>query len=118
MKGYIKSAIHKTAKHIFGYDIFKKPAWAGYTRDSLHLAKKIDCLPEQLVKQQQHPERVATAVTDRVCNWYLPLFSNPFYGGIMTILRLVDYLQRCHGIKQRILICGNSRPDEISASIT
>lgn len=117
MKGYIQSAIHKTAKHIFGYDIFKKPTWVGYTRDSLHLANRIDCLPEQLVKQQQHPERVVAAVTDRVCNWYLPPFSNPFYGGIMTILRLADYLQRCHGIKQRILICGNSRPDEVGASI-
>jgi glycosyltransferase involved in cell wall biosynthesis len=117
MKGYIKSAIYKTAKYVLGYNTSKKPTWADYTRESLHLADKIDCLPAQLVKQQQHPERVATNIADRVCNWYLPQFSNPFYGGIMTILRVADYLQRSHGIKQRILICGNSQPDEIGAKI-
>ncbi len=117
MKGYFKSTIRKTAKYVLGYDIFKTPTWKGYTRDALYLANKIDCLPEQLVKQQQHPERIAANVTDRVCNWYLPQFSNPFYGGIMTILRLADYLQRRHGIKQRILICGNSQRDEIGANI-
>lgn len=116
MRKYFKSIIRKTKKHALGYDA--EQVWGRYNRDALRLANKFDCLPEQLVERQQHPERVATNITHRVCNWYLPPFSNPFYGGIMTILRLADYLHRCHGIKQRIVMCGgNSKPEEISANI-
>ncbi|SOD41709.1 Glycosyltransferase involved in cell wall bisynthesis [Nitrosovibrio sp. Nv4] len=117
VKRYIKSIVRRAAKYAGNGCALQQTTWGGYTRDALRLANKIDCLPEQLLKPQQHPERVAVHVKDRICNWYLPRFANPFYGGIMTILRLADYLQRCHGIKQRILICGNSESDEVSANI-
>src|SRR3569623_1250895 len=116
MKKYSKSLIRKITKYVLGYD--PKQTWSRYTRDALRLANRFDCLPEQLLEQQQHPERIAVNVKDRTCNWYLPPFLNHFYGGIMTILRLADYLQRCHGIKQRILVCGrNLRPEEIKTNI-
>jgi glycosyltransferase involved in cell wall biosynthesis len=44
------------------------------------------------------------------CNWYLPPFDNPFYGGVMTILRCAEYLQRVRGVRQRFLICGGCDP--------
>ena len=110
MKKHFKSVARKTVKHILGYD--PKQTWSRYTVDALRLIGKFDCLPEQLSAQQQHPERVAANVRDRSCNWYLPLFTNPFYGGVMTILRLADYLQRHHGIKQRILICNDKGQSE------
>lgn len=91
--------------------------WAGYTCDAMQLANIVDCTPDQMLQQQQHPERLDTKNVDRICNWYLPHFDNPFYGGIMTILRLADYLQRSHSIKQRILICGMANADEIRANI-
>ena len=112
MKRYFKPAISKIAQYVL-----RKTIWASYTRNAMRLANKIDCLPEELVRQQQNPECIAVNVTDRICNWYIPSFSSPFYGGIMTILRLADYLQRCHGIKHRMLVCGNSQPDEIRANI-
>ncbi|MBC7489049.1 MAG: glycosyltransferase family 4 protein [Glaciimonas sp.] len=119
MKRYIKSAIRKVAQQLLG-DAFvrSQSTWVGYTRDAMQLANIIDCTPEQMQRQQQHPERIAASVKDRICNWYLPQFDNPFYGGIMTILRLAEYLQRCHGIKQRILICGSANAAEVSANIS
>ena len=118
MKRYIKSAVRRIAQHV--QDDTLVPAqspWAGYTHDALILANVIDCTPEQIQQQQQHPERIAVNIKDRICNWYLPPFDNPFYGGIMTILRLVEFLQRCHGIKQRIFICGSANTAEVSANI-
>ncbi|MDQ3039256.1 MAG: glycosyltransferase family 4 protein [Pseudomonadota bacterium] len=82
----------------------------------MQLASIINCSPEQLLKPQQHPERVAERITDRTCNWYLPPFENPFYGGVMTILRLAESLQR-QGLKQRFLICGGADRAVIQAHL-
>lgn len=92
-------------------------AWAGYTSDALQLASIIDCAAPSLLTRQQHPERIAPAPSDRICHWYLPYFDNPFYGGIMTILRLAEYLHRRYGMRQRFLICGAAAPAEMSARI-
>jgi SAM-dependent methyltransferase len=115
MKRYLKPIIRRITKRILA--VRQESTRAGHTRDALQLAQAIDCNHEQLRQPQQHPERVAANVTDRICNWYLPPFDNPFYGGVMTILRVADYLLRCHGIKQRILICGASRKSDVEANL-
>jgi len=118
MKKYIKLGIFKLAQKAFGGGIvLQQSTWAGYTRDALQLAQIIDCLPEQLKQQQQFPERVSINIKERVCNWYLPQFDNPFYGGVMTILRLAEFLLRRYGIKQRILICGGANKGEVEANL-
>lgn len=111
MNQKIKSAVRHLAQRLTGQAA--PTTWSGYTRDALQLANIIDCTPDQILQRQQHPERIATLVTDRICNWYLPQFDNPFYGGVMTILRLAENLQRQQGIKQRILICGSAKAAEI-----
>jgi glycosyltransferase involved in cell wall biosynthesis len=40
-------------------------------------------------------------------NWFIPDFDNPFYGGIHTIFRFADLLQRDHGVKSRFVVIGN-----------
>ena len=118
MKRYFKSAVRRVAQHVLGDAlVLTQSTWAGYTRDALQLANIVDCTPEQMQQQQQHPERIAANIKGRVCNWYLPQFDNPFYGGIMTILRLAEYLQRSNGIKQRIIICGAANATKVSADI-
>lgn len=91
--------------------------WDGYTRDALALARWVDCDRTDLVRPQQHPERVASRIADRSCNWYMPSFDNAFYGGIMTILRLAAHLQQADGVRQRVLICGSCDPQVIAGKI-
>jgi glycosyltransferase involved in cell wall biosynthesis len=114
MNKYFRYAVRKLAQCALGEDATStQTTWGGYTRDALQLANIIDCSPEMLMRSQQHPERIALSVNNRICNWYLPQFDNPFYGGMMTILRLADNLQRQHGIKQRFLICGSANVAEV-----
>jgi glycosyltransferase involved in cell wall biosynthesis len=91
--------------------------WDGYTSDAVALAQWVDCDRASLEQPQQHPERVHPNVGQRSCNWYLPVFDNAFYGGIMTILRLAAHLQERDGVQQRFLICGACDPKVISARI-
>jgi O-antigen biosynthesis protein len=84
----------------------------------LQLASIVDCAPHQLLLPQHHPERISDNKAERVCNWYLPPFDNPFYGGVMTILRLADSLQREYGIQQRFVICGGSDASQIRFHIS
>ena len=112
LKRYIKSVSRRLAAAL------NPSPWAGYTRDALELASIVDCAPQELLLPQQHPERISGIKAERVCNWYLPPFDNPFYGGIRTILRLADSLHRQHGIKQRFLICGGSDAVKIRADLS
>jgi SAM-dependent methyltransferase len=84
----------------------------------LQLASIVDCAPDQLLLPQQHPERISENKAERVCNWYLPPFDYPFYGGVMTILRLADSLHREHGLRQRFLICGGGDASKIRAHLS
>lgn len=91
--------------------------WTGYTSDALALAQIIDLDLDSLSRQQQHPERVAKDSGQRVCAWYLPYFDNPFYGGVMTILRLAESLRSRYGMKQQFLICGQADAGEMQESL-
>jgi O-antigen biosynthesis protein len=116
VKRFIKAKLLRAAQYVWGDKLLPtQSTWSGYTRDALQLASIIDCTTHQLQMKQQKPENVSKLAEDRVCNWYLPVFDNPFYGGIMTILRLSEYLLRVHGIKQRIVICGHANEKTISS---
>lgn len=92
--------------------------WAGYTDDALQLARIIDASQGQLRQQQQFPERVRSVRAERWCNWYVPPFDNPFYGGIMTILRFAAHMRLKAGIRQRIVVCGGISADAVRRMIT
>jgi O-antigen biosynthesis protein len=40
--------------------------------------------------------------------WFVPVFDNPFYGGLMTIFRVADHALRVHGIAQTIVVIGGT----------
>ena len=87
-----------------------------YTKDASALAEVIDFSYKDIYQNQQHPERVSKSGVYTI-NWYIPSFTNAFYGGVMTILRTADYLLNYEGIKQRFLICGDSSADTIHNQI-
>lgn len=95
-----------------------QPKPEGYAADAMILAQINRCTLEDLDATQQHPERVGRGPGAGWCNWYVPEFDNPFYGGVMTILRFAEFLHRRHGIRQRILICGGTDVAQIRRQIT
>jgi glycosyltransferase involved in cell wall biosynthesis len=94
----------------------RSPTWAGYTRDARQRAEVIECTREDLAGPQQHPERVAADPARQSANWYLPPFDNPYYGGVMTILRFAAHL-RAQGVRQRFLICGHADTKRLRAAL-
>jgi glycosyltransferase involved in cell wall biosynthesis len=89
-----------------------------YASDALALAGINTCTLADLQAPQQHPERIGRGPGAGYCNWYLPPFDNPYYGGVMTILRYADYLKREQGISQRFLICGGCQAAALADKIT
>jgi len=82
--------------------------WAGYTRDAMYLINAFDCTEEDLVSSHQLGDIFVNDTSSRSCNWYLPAFNNPFYGGLYTIFRLAAFLKVRYGIQQRFIICGQA----------
>jgi O-antigen biosynthesis protein len=40
-------------------------------------------------------------------SWFIPVFQNPFYGGIFTIFRFANYLKNHYGISQQFLLTSS-----------
>ncbi len=93
------------------------PQPGSYAADALVLSEINGCSLADLETTQQHPERVGRGAGAGWCNWYLPAFDNPYYGGVMTILRCAEYLQRTQGLRQRILVCGQCEAAELHRKI-
>ncbi len=49
--------------------------------------------------------------------WFVPQFANPYYGGIMTILRAADYMSRMHGVRQRFAVLGEADETAVRLNI-
>jgi O-antigen biosynthesis protein len=91
--------------------------WAGYSADALALSRVVDASISQLNFPQQNPDKVNSDRKKRVCNWFIPPFDNPFYGGIRTIIEFAAYLEKTHGMRQRFVICGSADQVEIERLI-
>jgi cellulose synthase/poly-beta-1,6-N-acetylglucosamine synthase-like glycosyltransferase/glycosyltransferase involved in cell wall biosynthesis len=66
-----------------------------YAAEARGLASYFDFSPKDIL-----PPRTSrsTSKLDQV-SWFLPEFTHPFYGGVHTILRTADYLQRVHQVQ-------------------
>lgn len=105
----MRNVLRSVARRVLGPPerVARTDTWAGYTSDALQLADVVDCTLEDLAAPQQHPERVHPDWRTWIVNWYMPPFESAYYGGAMTILRFAAHM-RGHGVRQRILICGEA----------
>ncbi len=76
----------------------KGAAVIDYAAEARALASFFDYSPAQLAESRQAPSAPGTHQLEHVC-WFLPEFTHPFYGGVHTILRAADYLQRAHQVR-------------------
>lgn len=88
-----------------------------YGHDAMVLANAVDCRIVDLERPQQCPQLLNADPTQRWCNWYIAPFTHPFFGGVMTILRIAAYLQESGKIHQRFLICGGASRAQIAELI-
>ena len=48
----------------------------------------------------------------RSITWFLPAFKNPFFGGVMTILRFANHLKQTENIRNHFVITGSDNPQQ------
>jgi cellulose synthase/poly-beta-1,6-N-acetylglucosamine synthase-like glycosyltransferase/glycosyltransferase involved in cell wall biosynthesis len=49
--------------------------------------------------------------------WFIPTFTNPFYGGVHTILRFADYFRRKHGVRSSFAVVEDRPMGDVRAKI-
>jgi glycosyltransferase involved in cell wall biosynthesis len=84
-----------------------KPGRTDYAADSRALVEIFDFAPSQFKRSQGISGKRSTGQIHSV-TWFLPDFTNAFYGGVHTILRFADAFHREYGIRCDICILGNS----------
>lgn len=50
-------------------------------------------------------------------NWFVPMFDNPFYGGLATIFRIANHLRAHHGVANRFVVWGEPNEDWFRSGI-
>ena len=77
-----------------------------YFLDAICLAHTVDITPQQIATNRQQPERLQKNISQRTAVWFLTDFNSAFYGGVMTILRLAEYMSAEDGISNIFALCG------------
>ena len=91
-------------------------AWGRYASDAVQLARAYDCPGSYVGSLQQRPTLIHARINERVCNWYMPVFDRPSYGGLMTCFRLATAMAS-RGVRQRFIVCGPCDIDQISVKV-
>lgn len=63
--------------------------------------------------QRSHPGHLDV----RSITWFLPPFKNPFFGGVMTVLRFADQYKRSENVANHFVIAGADDPSPYRAMI-
>lgn len=107
-------------------DLISEPLQRDFTvfRQRMNAAE-MHSLSVRLVASRQTTERVraqhaaeATPFEVRTVNWFLPGIDSPFYGGMNTILRIVDHLQSANGVRNRLVIQDGGPEAFMRAAVT
>lgn len=69
------------------------------------------------VKRWEPPANSREDGPVRTILWLLPGFDNPFYGGVMTILRTADYFQRVKGVSSTFLVYADQGSPDFYRSV-
>jgi GT2 family glycosyltransferase/outer membrane murein-binding lipoprotein Lpp len=86
-----------------------------YASESRMLAEWFDAEP-RAIETSRRVGRARVRRKLQSINWILPEFSNPFYGGVFTILRFANaFLQ--NGVESRFCFLGDVPPDRMSQLI-
>jgi GT2 family glycosyltransferase/glycosyltransferase involved in cell wall biosynthesis/predicted nucleic acid-binding Zn-ribbon protein len=80
------------------------------------LVRLFDYTPDE-VEASRRSSAAKHVRAARRFTWFIPQFSNPFYGGIHTILRFADYFQRAHGVRSDFAVLGHRPPERTAALI-
>jgi O-antigen biosynthesis protein len=85
--------------------------WSHYSEMAASQVSQYDFSSAQLAAnlavQDAHPGAIAV----RSITWFLPAFKNPFFGGVMTILRFADYYKKEKNVSHHFVITDAGDPE-------
>jgi glycosyltransferase involved in cell wall biosynthesis len=88
-----------------------------YSTEALYFSIAMDCSSQQITESRKIHETFPGKFDIQSITWFLPEFKHVYYGGIYTILRFADYLNREKGIRHRFVVLGQGKEQEIAGRI-
>ena len=89
----------------------KKPAASDHAKEAINIARWFDIGYPEIEESREVHLRYPGRLEIESASWFIPSFSNPYYGGIFTILRFANYLKTKHGISQQFLLTSSVEED-------
>jgi len=92
------------------------PRGTDYSADSRILVRAFDFTEAHVRESKALCGSAGEQRLERL-TWFLPEFTNPFYGGIHTILRFADYFSRKYNIWSTFAVLGRAHPQRMRQRI-
>jgi cellulose synthase/poly-beta-1,6-N-acetylglucosamine synthase-like glycosyltransferase/glycosyltransferase involved in cell wall biosynthesis/2-polyprenyl-3-methyl-5-hydroxy-6-metoxy-1,4-benzoquinol methylase len=92
------------------------PRGVDYSAESQLLVQIHDFSPAQVAASRRLNSGPAAGPLESIL-WFLPDFTNPFYGGVHTILRFADALHRMHRVHSQICIVGSAPESRVRRQV-
>jgi len=94
--------------------LLSRDLWARYSEAATNVASWMDFSEQEVADSQILHARFPGPLPIRSVGWFVPDFYHPFYGGVHTILRFADYLQRHAGVRSHFFVAGTSPAPRIT----
>jgi glycosyltransferase involved in cell wall biosynthesis len=91
--------------------------WAEYGNQAAWHVANYDFSAAQLQASHETQRSHPGYLDVRSITWFLPPFKNPFFGGIMTVLRFADRYKRSENVANHFVITGADDPSPYRAMI-
>jgi len=92
------------------------PRGTDYSAESRILVSAFDFTAAQVRESKAVCSGAGEQRLERL-TWFVPEFTNPFYGGIHTILRFADYFSRRHNVWSTFAVLGRAHPQRMRQRI-
>ena len=91
--------------------------WAEYGNQAAWHVANYDFSAAQLQANHETQRSHPGYLDVRSITWFLPPFKNPFFGGIMTVLRFADRYKRSENVANYFVVTGADDPSPYRAMI-
>jgi len=93
--------------------LLSRDLWARYSEAASNVAVWMDFSEKEVEASQILHTLYPGPLPLRSLGWFVPDFYHPFYGGVHTILRFAEHLQR-HGVRNHFFVAGTSPAPRIA----
>lgn len=98
--------------------VSSRPTTHDFFAEAEYVANEYDYTESDIRESMDRVASTAMSPPAARVAWFVPDFKMPFYGGVMTVLRLADHLLHHHGVRPIFVGLKTTQPNDLREAIS